>query len=95
MTNPGIGNVSFCVSAALPLLPRPPGTASEETRTVFTLCLVCSTPFEANEELEHAPHAYRLAFDPSRGRLWAICQNCRRWSLMPIEGRWEGLEELE
>lgn len=62
---------------------------------MFTRCLVCSTPFDANEELEHAPHASRLAFDPSRRRLWAICQNCRRWSLMPIEGRWEALEELE
>lgn len=62
---------------------------------VFNRCLVCATPFEANEELEHAPNGTRLAFDPSRGRLWAICQACRRWSLMPIEDRWEALEELE
>ncbi len=62
---------------------------------MYTRCLVCTTPFEANEELEHAPHGRRLAFDPARGRLWAVCRACRRWSLMPIEDRWEALEELE
>ncbi len=62
---------------------------------MFTRCLVCSTPFEANEQLEHAPHGRRLAYDPGRGRLWAVCPSCRRWSLMPIEDRWEALEELE
>lgn len=62
---------------------------------MFNRCLVCATPFEANDELEYAPNGLRLAFDPSRGRLWAICRTCRRWSLMPIEDRWEALEELE
>ena len=41
------------------------------------------------------PHGTRLAFDPVRGRLWAVCRACRRWSLTPIEDRWEALEELE
>jgi hypothetical protein len=36
-----------------------------------------------------------LAFDPARGRLWVVCRRCRRWSLAPIEERWEALEELE
>lgn len=62
---------------------------------MFTRCLVCATPFEANEELQYAPRGTRLAYDPARGRLWAICRTCRRWSLMPIEDRWEALEELE
>lgn len=62
---------------------------------MFTRCLVCATPFEANEQLEHVPNGRRLAYDPGRGRLWAICASCRRWSLMPIEDRWEALEELE
>src|SRR5690606_23163326 len=26
---------------------------------------------------------------------WAVCLHCRRWSLAPIEDRWEALEELE
>lgn len=62
---------------------------------MYTRCLVCSTALEANEQLEHAPHGRRLAFDPARGRLWAVCRTCRRWSLMPIEERWEALDELE
>jgi len=36
-----------------------------------------------------------VAYDPTRGRLWAICKTCRRWSLTPMEERWEALEELE
>lgn len=62
---------------------------------MYTRCIVCSTPFEANEELEHLPLGRRLAFDPVRGRLWVVCRTCRRWSLTPIEERWEALEELE
>ena len=62
---------------------------------MYTRCLVCATPFEANDQLEHVPHGRRLAFDPARGRLWTVCRACRRWSLAPIEERWEALEELE
>jgi hypothetical protein len=62
---------------------------------LYTRCLVCGTPFEANDQLEHLPHGSRLAFDPARGRLWTVCRSCRRWSLSPIEDRWEALEELE
>jgi hypothetical protein len=62
---------------------------------LYTRCLVCATPFEANEQLEHLPHGRRVAFDPARGRLWTVCRACRRWSLSPIEERWEALEELD
>ena len=62
---------------------------------MYTRCLTCASPFEANEALEHFPHGKRIAFDPGRGRLWAICRTCKRWSLAPIEERWEALEELE
>jgi len=62
---------------------------------LYTRCIVCATPFEANEELQHLPLGRRLAFDPVRGRLWLVCRACRRWSLTPIEDRWEALEELE
>ena len=62
---------------------------------MYTRCLVCAQPFETNEQLEHLPHGTRLAFDPARGRLWIVCRACRRWSLTPIEERWEALEELE
>ena len=62
---------------------------------MFTRCLICQSPFPENETLEHLPVGNRVAFDPVRGRLWAICQACRRWSLAPLEERWEALEELE
>ncbi len=62
---------------------------------MFTRCLVCTAPFPANETLEHFPNAGRVAFDPVKGRLWAVCKECRRWSLAPIQDRWEALEELE
>lgn len=62
---------------------------------MYTRCLTCAAPFEANEELEHFPHGKRVAFDPARGRLWAVCRTCKRWSLAPIEQRWEALDELE
>lgn len=62
---------------------------------MYQRCLVCHTPFPANESLEHFPLGIRVAFDPTRGRLWAVCRECKRWSLAPIEERWEALEELE
>jgi len=36
-----------------------------------------------------------VAFDLEKGRLWVVCGGCRRWSLVPLESRWETLEELE
>jgi hypothetical protein len=62
---------------------------------LFTRCLVCGTPFPANESLEYFPRGERVAFDPEKGRLWAVCRSCKRWSLAPIQDRWEALEELE
>lgn len=62
---------------------------------MFSRCLVCQTPFPDNQEMEHFPKGERVAFDPARGRLWAVCTRCKRWSLAPIEERWEALEELE
>ncbi len=37
----------------------------------------------------------RPAFDPWLGRLWRVCQHCRRWNVVPLEDRWETLESLE
>jgi len=62
---------------------------------MFQRCLVCHSPFPPNESLEHFPLGVRVAYDPAKGRLWAICKECKRWSLAPIEERWEALEELE
>jgi hypothetical protein len=62
---------------------------------LLKLCIFCHAPFPANPVLEHMPVARRVAFDPARGRLWCICTACQGWTLMPIEQRWEVLEELE
>ena len=58
-------------------------------------CLSCYQPFEPNDALEHLPNGRRIAYDPARGRLWVICASCARWSLAPLETRWETLEQLE
>ncbi len=62
---------------------------------MFSRCLFCHRDLPANESLEHFPFGRRVAYDPARGRLWAVCSACRRWNLAPIEERWEALEELE
>ncbi len=62
---------------------------------MYRYCLVCRSEFTANEALEHLDRGRRVAFDPGRGRLWQICRACKRWSLVPLESRWEALEELE
>ncbi len=58
-------------------------------------CLSCYQPFDGNSTLERFPLGRRVAYDPARGRLWVVCGRCRRWTLAPIEERWEALEELE
>ncbi|MDQ6831037.1 MAG: hypothetical protein M3081_19410, partial [Gemmatimonadota bacterium] len=37
----------------------------------------------------------RVAFDPGKGRLWAVCTECGRWNLAPLEERWESIEICE
>lgn len=62
---------------------------------MYSTCLVCRAPFPKTGELEHIRYGDRVAYDLARGRLWLICRSCRRWSLVPLEDRWEALEELE
>ncbi len=62
---------------------------------MFTRCIFCHLAFPANDTIEHFAVGRRIAYDPGRGRLWAVCEGCRRWSLAPIEDRWEALEELD
>lgn len=62
---------------------------------MFSRCVFCHAPFPANQSLEHLRHGRRVAFDPARGRLWTVCGACARWTLAPIEDRWEALEELD
>lgn len=62
---------------------------------MFTNCIHCNRTFTAQQELEYLRTGRRIAFDPRRGRLWAICEWCSHWTLAPVEARWEALEELE
>lgn len=62
---------------------------------MYRTCLVCGTDFRPNDTLEHLGRGRRVAYDPLRGRLWQVCRSCKRWSLLPMESRWEALEELE
>ncbi len=63
--------------------------------SMYQKCLVCGHAFASNNALEHLDRGRRVAYDPGKGRLWLICPSCTRWSLAPIEARWEALEELE
>ena len=63
--------------------------------TITRRCVFCHGALPSNESVEHFPVGKRVAFDPRRGRLWAVCPSCRRWNLAPFEERWEALEELE
>ncbi|MEJ2502682.1 MAG: hypothetical protein P8177_05095 [Gemmatimonadota bacterium] len=58
-------------------------------------CIFCHASLATNDVIEHFPVGKRIAFDPGRGRLWAVCMACHRWNLAPFDDRWEALEELE
>ncbi len=62
---------------------------------MLPLCYSCGRTLPANDVLGQFPVGRRVAYDPARGRLWAVCPTCARWNLAPIEERWEALEELE
>ena len=62
---------------------------------MFTRCLFCHRPFPENGQLAHMTRGRRIAFDPVKGRLWAVCEGCRRWNLCPMEEREAALYELE
>lgn len=62
---------------------------------MYADCLFCSAPFGANRSLGWLPRGRRIAFDPRRGRLWVVCRHCGQWNLVPLEERWEAVEECE
>ncbi|MGH7463845.1 MAG: hypothetical protein ACREK1_01640 [Longimicrobiales bacterium] len=65
------------------------------TSSMYRNCIFCSAPFGTNEALESFPVGRQLAFDASKGRLWAVCPVCARWNLSPIEERWESVEAAD
>lgn len=62
---------------------------------MYRNCIFCSADFGTNGSLPTFPVGGKLAFDGTRGRLWAVCPRCARWNLSPIEERWEAVEDAE
>ncbi len=62
---------------------------------MYSTCLFCNANLGRNEVVEQFPVGRRLAFDAAKGRLWVVCRSCERWSLSPLEERWEAIEECE
>ncbi|HKN65433.1 MAG TPA: hypothetical protein VJW73_04110, partial [Gemmatimonadaceae bacterium] len=62
---------------------------------MYSTCLFCNSALGTNDQIAAFPVGHRLAYDPARGRLWAICARCGRWNLSPLEERWEAIDECE
>ena len=62
---------------------------------MYSTCTFCYGPLGANGVLETFPVARRVAFDPKKVCVWAVCPGCARWNLVPIEERYEVVDECE
>lgn len=62
---------------------------------MYSDCLRCNRSLGRNTELARLPVGRRIAFDSTKARLWVVCPTCDQWNLVPIEERWEALEECE
>ena len=62
---------------------------------MYRTCIYCNRKLRGNEAVEQFPVGRRLAFDSEKGRLWVVCERCRRWNLTPLDERWEAIEECE
>ncbi len=62
---------------------------------MYSTCTFCYSSLGRNEVLESLDVARRVAFDPAKGLVWAVCPQCARWNLLPIEERWLVVEECE
>ena len=57
-------------------------------------CPFCGTPLAQGPPW--APgQGHKLAYDPEKGRLWNVCPGCSKWTLTPMDSRWETLEACE
>ena len=62
---------------------------------MYRHCVYCAADLVVEAVVEEFPVGRRLAFDPTKGRLWVLCPSCRQWNLSPLEERWEALESME
>jgi hypothetical protein len=58
-------------------------------------CLYCGRELARDEGFEHLKHGVRVSFDPSRERVWSVCDRCHGWSLWPHDAGGEVLPRLE
>lgn len=70
-------------------------TLTGQRGLMFTRCLFCHKPFPESGQLAYMPRGRKIAYDPVKGRLWAVCEGCHRWNLAPVEEREGALYELE
>jgi hypothetical protein len=62
---------------------------------LFARCMFCGDAFQRSRLFSRIPPGLSFAYDPAAGRIWSICTRCRRWNLIPLEERYEAVEELE
>ena len=62
---------------------------------MYSTCLFCNQSLGTNSIFESFPIGRRLAFDAAKGRLWVVCRKCERWTLSPLDERWETIEQAE
>lgn len=62
---------------------------------MYATCTFCYGNLGTNAVLETFAVSRRVAFDPAKGYVWAICPTCARWNLAPVEERWETMDECE
>jgi hypothetical protein len=70
-------------------------SARAAARPCTAPAITASPPLGRNTALEAFPVGRRVAFDAPGGRLWAVCLECGRWNLAPVEERWAALEACE
>lgn len=61
---------------------------------MLTRCMFCRANFTRHRILGF-PSGSRVAYDPDRGRLWAVCDRCHGWTLSPVEKRGRVLQRVE
>lgn len=62
---------------------------------MYATCFACTRGLGRNAVLTRFSVGRQVAYDPVRGRLWAVCPHCARWNLAPLEERWEAIDEAE
>jgi hypothetical protein len=62
---------------------------------MYSTCLLCADSLGTNTVLETLPVGRRVAFDPTKGRLWVVCPGCARWNLVPFDNRLESIDSCE